>query len=289
MTTVEAARPPRHIAVSGHKIRLRLVQQLAWALVIGNVAILFPIALYYLFVQAKWPGATYGGHPHTVLYLKPGWDGLFSYPGWAADRHDIRNVYEGAFAALFGGTVLAAAWKKKEAGKTVPGWYLVIALPLVIVVAFPLVIGGVALLNHGAPFLWHAWLGHRRVGNPVHLRGQWSWLGTYLSGFPWQPFLVGLVTGRVVRRVWAPAGNTIQAHFIGRAVDQARDAGDSRHLPHWPLPPVTRERAWWMWETNAPVPDRARSIRWVVAATALAFAAIDAYGGYVKYVIARGH
>jgi len=280
--------PPKHIKVQGNKIRFRLAQQLIWAVVIANIAILFPVFLYYVFIQAKWPGATYGGHSHTVLYLKPAWDGLFSYQGWAADRHDIRNVYEGAFAALFGGTVLAASWKKAS-GKTAPGWYLLIAPLLVIVVAFPLVVGGVAFLNHGAPYLWHAWLGPRRVGNPVHLQGRWSWLGTYLSGFPWQPFLVGLVTGRVVRRVWAPAGNTIQAHFIGRQVDLARDTGDSRHLPHWPLPPVTRERAWWMWEVNAPVPDRARSIRWAVVLTALAFAAADAYGGYVKYVIARGH
>ncbi len=292
MTTV-ARLVPKHIKVHGHKIRHRFTQQLGWGFVAGNLGVLFVIALYYIFVQAKWPGATYGGHPHTVLYLKPDWDHLFSYRGWAADRHDIRNEYEGAFAALFGGTLLASGWKKTD--KQAPGWYLILAPLLVFIVAFPLIIGGVAFLNHGAPFLWHEWLGHRRVGNPVHFPHAASWLGTYIAGFPWQPFLIGLVTGRVVRKIWAPAGNTFQAHFIGRQVDKARDARDAgeehpeRHLPRWPAPPVNRERAWWLWDTGAPVTDRRGSIAWMVALAFLALAAVDAFGGYVKYVIARGH
>ncbi len=48
-------------------------------------------ALYYLITQMDW---TAGGH--TVLFLKPQWDGLLKTTWWPVARHDIRDVYEGA-------------------------------------------------------------------------------------------------------------------------------------------------------------------------------------------------
>ena len=80
--------PPRRIAVNGRPIRLRWLQQIIWSFLAANVGALVISALYYLFVQLRWHA---GGH--TFLYLKPDWDHLFSFGGWAADRHDVRNVY----------------------------------------------------------------------------------------------------------------------------------------------------------------------------------------------------
>ncbi len=87
----------------------------------------------------------------------------------------------------------------------------------------------------------------------------------------------------------------MQGFFTGRAVDKARDAraaGEEhpeRYLPRWPVPPVVRERAAWLWQTGGPVPDRTASITWAVWPVAVLLTALAVYGGYVRYVIAKGH
>jgi hypothetical protein len=122
-----------------------------------------------------------------------------------------------------------------------------------------------------------------------------DWLGTYLSGYPWQAVVIGILAGLVVHRVYAPAGNTVQLYFIGRAVDRTRDAiaaGEQdpyRHLPRWPWAPVIRERAAWIMESDQPVPDRAFDIRWAVRIFMTVFAGLAIYGAYVRYVVAKGH
>jgi hypothetical protein len=78
-------------------------------------------------------------------------------------------------------------------------------------------------------------------------------------------------------------------------VDRTRDAvaaGEEnpyRHLPHWPWPPVIRERAAWIMDNHLPVPDRTRNIRWAVWFMTVVLTALAIYGGYVRYVIAKGH
>lgn len=62
-----------------------------------------PPFLYYLFVELG--GWHAGGH--TILRLKPDWDNLVSFHGWAADRHDLRDAYEAVLATLFVGSLLA--------------------------------------------------------------------------------------------------------------------------------------------------------------------------------------
>ena len=74
------------------------------------------------------------------------------------------------------------------------------------VVAFPIVAAGIWLINYGLPAVWHAVLTHHILRNPVHLPHSLAWLGTYLSGFPWQPLVIGILAGLVVHRVYAPAG-----------------------------------------------------------------------------------
>jgi len=280
-------RPPRRIRVHGKKIRLRLLQQLIWSFVVANVGVLIISALYYLIIEVRWRA---GGH--TYLYLKPSWDNLFGFHGWRQDRHDLRNVYEALLATLFVRSLLAN-WKKHD--RRAPGWYVLISPLLIIIVPFPLVVASVALLNHGLPGLWHGVLGSHLVHNPVHFTHQSAWFGTYLSGYPWQPFLIGIVAGLVVHRVYAPAGNTVQMYFVGRSVDRTRDAiaadeqNPERHLPRWPLPPVIRERAAWIMQNDLAVPDRQYSITWAVRIVSVLLAALTIYGGYVRYWVAKGH
>jgi hypothetical protein len=52
---------------------------------------------------------------------------------------------------------------------------------------------------------------------------------------------------------------------------------------------VIRERAAWIMDNNLPVPDRTRDIRWAVRIFMVVLAALAIYGGYVRYVVAKGH
>jgi len=279
--------PPKRIPVNGKPIRLRWLQQIIWSFLAANIGVLIISALYYLFVQLRW---RVGGH--TILYLKPDWDNLFSFHGWQADRHDVRNVYEALLATLFVKSLLAN-WRKND--RRAPAWYVVISPILIVVVAVPIVAVGIWLINYGLPDLWHAWFTHHALHNPVKMPHPVAWLGTYLSGFPWQPLVIGILAGLVVHRVYAPAGNTVQLYFIGRSVDKTRDAiaaGEEnpyRYLPRWPWAPVIRERAAWIMHNHLPVPDRARNIRWAVWVITVILTGLAIYGGYVRYVIAKGH
>jgi hypothetical protein len=277
--------PPRRILVNGREIKLRWIQQIIWSFLAANVGALIISALYYLFVQIRWQ---IGGH--TILNLKHDWDYLFSFRGWKTDRHDIRNVYEALLATLFVRSLLAN-WRKHP--RHAPTWYVLISPILIVVAGFPIVAAGIWLINYALPYVWHAWFSHHVLHNPVHFAHGLAWLGTYLSGYPWQPLIIGIVAGLVVHRVYAPAGNTVQLYFIGRSVDRTRDAiaageaNPQRHLPRWPWPPVIRERAAWIMQTDRPVPDRTGSIRSVVWVFTVVLLGLASYGGYVRYVIAK--
>jgi hypothetical protein len=279
--------PPKRIPVNGRPIRLRWLQQIIWSFVAANVGALIISALYYLFVELRWH---VGGH--TILYLKRDWDNLFRFHGWAADRHDLRDVYEAVLATLFVKSLLAN-WRKHD--RRAPAWYVAISPFLIVIVAFPIVAAGILLINYGLPDVWHALLAHHTLHNPVHLPYRVAWLGTYLSGYPWQALVIGVLAGLAAHWVYAPAGNTVQLYFIGRSVDRTRDAiaageeGPHQHLPRWPWPPVIRERAAWIMDHNLPVPDRTRDIRLAVRVMTVILAALAIYGGYVRYVIAKGH
>jgi hypothetical protein len=285
--TVRELVPPKHILVNGRPIRLRWVQQIIWSFLAANIGTLIISALYYLIIQVNWHVGS-----HTYLYLKPDWDNLFRFHGWAADRHDLRDVYEAVLATLFVRSLLAN-WRKHD--RRAPTWYVVISPVLIVVAAFPVVALGILLINYGLPDLWHTLFAHSALRNPVHLSHQWAWLGTYLSNSPWQPALIGILAGLVVHRVYAPAGNTVQMYFVGRSVDRTRDAiaagedNPRRHLPRWPWPPVIRERAAWIMDNDLPVPDRGLDIRSAVRAITVALACLAVYGAYVRYVVARGN
>ena len=213
-TATSELAPPKRIPVNGKPIRLRWVQQIIWSALAANVGALIIAALYYLFVQLRWH---IGGN--TILYLKPDWDNLFSFRGWTADRHDIRDVYEAVLATLFVKSLLAN-WRKHD--HRAPAWFVLASPILIVLVAFPIVAAGIWLINYALPYLWHALFSHHILTNPVHMPHRLAWLGTYLSGYPWQPALIGILAGLVVHRVYAPAGNTVQMYFVGRSVDSAR-------------------------------------------------------------------
>ena len=279
--------PPKRIPVNGRPIRLRWVQQIIWSFLAANVGALIIAGLYYLFIQVRWHVAG-----HTLFYLKPDWDNLFRFRGWAADRHDVRDVYEALLATLFVKSLLAN-WRKGI--WRAPAWYVVLSPILIVVVAFPIVAAGIWLINYALPYLWHLILAHHALRNPVHMPPRLDWLGTYLSGYPWQPVVIGILAGLVVHRVYAPAGNTVQLYFIGRSVDRTRDAitageeNPRRHLPRWPWPPVLRERAAWIMASDQPVPDRTFDIRWAVRIMLVVLTALAIYGAYARYWIGKGH
>src|SRR5262245_28222689 len=93
VTAVTTAPPaiPRHIKVNGHRIHLRLVQQLIWSLAAATAGAYVISAVYYLITQVDWTS-----NGHTVFYLKHSWDHLINTSWWRVARHDIRDVYEGA-------------------------------------------------------------------------------------------------------------------------------------------------------------------------------------------------
>jgi hypothetical protein len=279
--------PPKRVLVNGRPIRLRWLQQLAWLFVAANFGALVISALYYLLVEVRWH---VGGH--TFLNLKPDWDNLFRFDGWTADRHDVRDVYEAVLATLLVKSLLAN-WRKRD--RRAPAWYVLISPFVIVLAAFPVVVAGIWLINYGLPDVWHALFARHVVHNPVHLPRRLAWLGTYLAGYPWQPAVIGILAGLVVHRVYAPAGNTVQLHFVSRAVDRTRDAiaageeNPRRHLPRWPWPPVIRERAAWIMETGQPVPDRALDIRLAVRIVVTILIALAIYGAYIRYVVAKGH
>ena len=283
MSTVTAALPaiPRHITVNGHRIHLRLVQQLIWSVAAATAGAYIISALYYLITQVNW---TYNGH--TIMYLKNDWDYLFNTSWWEAARHDIRDVYEGALATLFVKSLMAN-WKKAHLER-VGAFRLVTAPLLIMVVTLPIVVAGIWVINFGGPWLWHHTVGHRVLHLSVTLP---AWLNTYLSTWNWQPLVIGIITGLVVHRLYRPIGNTVQLFFIEIGVTRARSTGK---IPVWvrnPLtPPVIRERFAWMMDNDVPVERHGAWIKVVAPVMTITLFILAVYGGYIRLWVAKhGH
>jgi hypothetical protein len=250
--TAATVQPPRHIEVNGERIRLRWAQQIAWSAVGAAVGAYMVSAVYYLITQVKWPGV--GGH--TVLYLKPQWDGLFHTSWWRAARHDYRDCYEGVFATLFIRSILTSRkyWDKRV------GWLRMATAPLLLfAAAFPVITLGIWLVD-------------------IH-----NW-GTALPAVlvTYQAVLIGFVAGQVVHRLYAPVGNTVQLLFLEQAL-----AG--QHRPRWPLPPVVRERYAWMQQQHAQPHDAGAWFTALVGLMTAGLLFLAGYGAWVRLVVARGH
>lgn len=278
MTPAAVPDVPRHIKVNGHRIHLRLFQQLIWSFAAATAGAYIISALYYLITQVHW---TSGGH--TVLYLKPGWDGLLSTAWWPLARHDLRDVYEGVLATLLVKSLMAN-WKRKNLDE-VGAFRLITAPLLIIVAALPLVIIGIWLVNFAGPWIWHHTVGHRVVHLAVHLP---SWLDTYLSTWNWQPLIIGIIAGLVVHRLYRPIGNTVQLYFIERAVNRARSTGSIPGRVRYPLtPPVVRERFAWMMEKDIPVEKHGAWVKIITPVMTAIFVLLALYGAFIRLWLAK--
>ncbi len=269
---------PRHIKVNGHRIHQRLVQQLIWSFAAATAGAYIISALYYLITQVHW---TSDGH--TVLYLKPGWDGLLNTGWWPVARHDLRDVYEGVLATLLVKSLMAN-WKRKNL-EEVGAFRLITAPLLIIVAALPIVIVGIWAVNFAGPWVWHHTVGHRVVHLAVHLP---SWLDTYLSAWNWQPLIIGIIAGLVVHRLYRPVGNTVQLYFIERAVTRARATGTTPVWVRYPLtPPVVRERFAWMIDSEIQVERHGAWIRIVAPVMTGVFILLALYGAFIRLWFAK--
>jgi hypothetical protein len=269
---------PRHIKVNGHRIHLRIVQQLIWTFAAATAGAYIISALYYLITQVHW---TSGGH--TVLYLKPGWDGLFKTAWWPVARHGLRDVYEGVLATLLVKSLMAN-WKRKNLDEV--GAFRLITAPLLIIgAALPIVLLGIWVVNFAGPWVWHHTVGHRIVHLAVHLP---SWLDTYLSTWNWQPLVIGIIAGLVVHRLYRPIGNTVQLYFIERAVNRARATGSIPVWVRYPLtPPVVRERFAWMMEADIPVEKHGAWVDIVTPVMTAIFILLAIYGAFIRLWVAK--
>jgi hypothetical protein len=269
---------PRHIKVNGHRIHLRLVQQLLWSFAAATAGAYIISALYYLITQVHW---TSGGH--TVIYLKPGWDGLFKTAWWPVARHDLRDVYEGVLATLLVKSLMAN-WKRKNLDEV--GAFRLITAPLLVIgAALPIVLVGIWLVNFAGPWGWHHTVGHRVVHLAVHLP---SWLDTYLSTWNWQPLIIGIIAGLVVHRLYRPIGNTVQLYFIERAVNRARATGSTPAWVRYPLtPPVVRERFAWMIENDIQVEKHGAWVKIVTPVMTAFFILLALYGAFIRLWLAK--
>jgi hypothetical protein len=280
VTAITTAVPavPRHIEVNGHRIHLRLLQQLIWSLAAATAGAYIISALYYLITQVHWSA---GGH--TVFYLKPAWDGLFATRWWPVARHDVRDVYEGALATLLVKSLMAN-WKKSH-GERADAFRLVTAPLVIIIAALPVVVAGIWVLNFGGPWLWHHTLHHRVLHLAVSMP---AWLSTFLSTWNWQPLLIGIIAGQIVHRLYRPAGNTVQLFFIELGVNRTRASGVVPGWVRYPLaPPIARERFSWMIDHNVPVERHGAWIRVIAPVMTAILIALALYGAFIRLWFAR--
>jgi hypothetical protein len=280
MTATQAAAPPVRIPVNGKPVRLRAAQMLAWSAAAGACGAALVAGLYFLVLQVNWH-VHIGSVQFRIFYLKPWFDGgmgIFRSASWVLYRHGERDLLEPAAAVMGVMTLLAKPkWWGVRAGPV----RLVTAPLVLLAVAVALAAGGVWLLDFGLPHAWHSALGSYRVTAP-------GWI----SHSSWQNFVLGFLIGRVLHRIWAPVGATIQGYQIDKAVDRTRLRHDGRRplWVRWPLmAPVVRERFAWIMAHDTEVQERDATSKALIAVIAVACFLLTAAGFIAHYWIGAGH
>lgn len=262
--------PPKHIEVNGHKIHLRMVQQIIWLGILGYIAICVVSALYYGITQVDY--GTIAGHH---IWLKPHWDNLLHNVWWGLWRHGYRNMMEGVVAVPLAKSLLGSGWKKRP--------FLRLSTPKLALRMVEILVEGLVLITAG---LWVASFG---VAMLLHHSTHVAFITPSPRIVELEYFVIGLVIGQVIHRRWRAAGNTIQLFFVEKGASFARNTG---RLPVWvrrPLqPPVMRERVAWTVDANVPVHEHGKWIRVVAPAFLAINFLLFVWGVYVREVIAKG-
>jgi hypothetical protein len=266
---------------NGIPIHGRLAQQLLWGVILTLATVAVIACWYYLIVQVRWD---IFGH---VIWLKPHWDNLIHRGWWMVARHDYRNVYEGVGAKLIVGSVVTTAWTAHAASKPLRGRMVIPWLLLILAVSFVLVTAAIYVLDLGGPSAWHYLFGNK------HLTLHWTpptAVAQVLAGFQWQPFLIGVLAGFPIKKLWQPAGRTIVRNVVDRIVIRARKTGRTPAVVRYPIaPPNIREEAAWIIEQDLPVAQHRSVAGWVPILVLAVYVASLGGGEYVLHVIAHAH
>lgn len=257
---------PAPIAINnGRPIRLRAIQMPFWGLVVAACGAALVAGIYFNVLQVNWHVG-----PTQLFYLKDWWDGGMGFiksPDWYLYRHGVRDLGEPALAVIAVKTLLAP---RKTWDKRIGPVNIIIRVLLLVAATVGLALGGIWVLDFGIPKL---------VALP-------SWVTTLSLG----QLILGFVIGQVVHRIWAPAGATLQGHYIDRAVDRSKITG---RIPLWiryPLSPVqVRERFVWLREHDTVITERKNWLKWVLPLLTIVLAYLVITGFIAHYWIGAGH
>lgn len=257
MTAVAAEQHERiKLAGSEKPVAARFIQHNAWKLVVGLLAAAVVAGLYFGLLQVNWY-AHIGPVHFRLFYLKNWWNAghfttwLIPPRDWATYRHvAFRNLLEPEIAII---AVLTLIAKPKYWGKRAGTPYL-IAAPFILLSA------AIVLNMCGVWLLYSVWPGA-------------FWNHGTLAKLSAAQLLLGLVIGKVLHPLWAPAGSTLQEFQLERAVARAGKRG---RVPLWvklpAAPPALRERFSQMWRvakaTETAVPAKAAVLKTAMAKTA---------------------
>lgn len=270
MTALAARlRRPKPVPIpldKGRPARFRMLQVLLWSVVLGLAGVGVVAGLYFNMLQVNWHIG-----PVRLFYLKDWWDsgmGLIRSPDWYLYRHGLRDLGEPAVATLAVRTILAS---RQSWGKRISGLSLSARLIAVPVIAAALILGGVWVIGFGLPRVWTApaWFIRYSIGNVV----------------------LGIITGQVVHRVWAPAGATLQGYFVDRVADRVR--ARRARVPWWiryPVSPVqVRERFVDLMMHPDQKITAGKLPKWVMTPAAVLVAYLIVTGLIAKYWVGHGH
>ena len=268
------------IKVNGKPVRMRLLQMLAWGVILALCGAALVAGLYFNILEVSW-------HIHIgrwnvqLFYLKHWWDGGMGFihsASWVLYRHGIRDILEPALATMAVKTILA---KSKWWNVRVSPVRIALTVPALTALALAMAAGGIWLADFGLPAAWHAFFGTRVVTVPA-----------WLANLSPEVILPGLVIGLILHRLWAPCGATLQGDFMDRAVERARRSGTD-HVPPWvrfPVAPVQlRERFSWIMAHETYIRQRSRIPRWLIVTVAVVTIYLIVTGFIAHYWIGAGH
>jgi hypothetical protein len=230
-------RPGRRILVGGRPIRWRMEQMILWSAILAACGAALVAGLYFNLLEVHWY-VHLGSTQFQLFDLKKWWDGGMGFihsAAWPLFRHGFRDDGEPAVATMLVSTVMAKPkWWHTRVGKI----RLATAPALLGALAIALIFCAVWLQFFGLPGAWH-WL---------HTATHGTWPSRWDPGAPWvsiwaagETVAFGFVVGRILHRVWAPIGATLQGYGTDWLARKSPDA-EPLWVRHPVAAPVIRER-----------------------------------------------